>query len=76
MTDYPHVVNPSAIGNPDETPVLHVPVGEAGDFLRWAAQNNALLIAMARVKCANEGHDRFEADRTWCVRCHSTVVAE
>ena len=44
MSDLPYVTNPDAIGNPDETPVVHAPEGAYGDWLVAAVLNNKRLL--------------------------------
>jgi len=56
MTDHPTIVNPSAIGNPDETPVMRVPAGPAGDVLRMLVDNNRR--AWLAERCATCGSRR------------------
>lgn len=55
MNEYPYVENPEAIGDPNQMPRVWIPPGPAGDFLRWAALNNARLIAAETCNVCQHG---------------------
>lgn len=56
MNDQPTIVNPSAIGNPDENPVMRIPHGAAGDVFRMLVDNNRR--AWLAERCASCGARR------------------